>query len=481
MNRLIVLGLILFIASPYAEEPSNLDELLEQVKKERTLQKEELLQRESKFKDAHSKQKKLFELAVKKLKEEEDRSKSLKATYESYDSEIKKQKEILDERMGTLGELDGIVKQIAGELDSIIDTSLVSAQKPDRDKILDKLSTTKELPSYEELEELWLVAMDEMVESGKVVSFPGKIVTASGNEIEQEVTRIGVFNAISAGRFLRSLPESGVLMEPGRQPGQRFLDMARGIENADSGIQPFPIDPTRGAMLALLVQVPDLKNRIEQGGLIGYAILIIGFIGILLAIERLVVLFLTNRKVQKQLENSEPADNPLGRIMLVYKDNPETDAETLGLKLDEAILREMPTLQRGLWTIALLAAVSPLLGLLGTVTGIIETFQSITLYGTGDPRVMSGGISQALVTTVMGLLVAIPLLLFHGYLSSKSNSLIQILDEKSIAYVALLADENRKKVFGQSQYQNVKKEDKAKPDTLNKKDSEPEFFIPDDE
>ena len=481
MNRLIVLGLILFITSPYAEEPSNLDELLEQVKKERTLQKEELLQRESKFKDAHSKQKKLFELATKKLKEEEDRSKSLKATYESYDSEIKKQKEILDERMGTLGELDGIVKQIAGELDSIIDTSLVSSQKPDRDKILDKLSTRKELPSYEELEELWLLAMDEMVESGKVVSFPGKIVTASGNEIEQEVTRIGVFNAISAGRFLRSLPESGVLMEPGRQPGQRFLDMARGIENADSGIQPFPIDPTRGAMLALLVQVPDLKNRIEQGGLIGYAILIIGFIGVLLAIERLVVLFLTNRKVQGQLENSEPDDNPLGRIMIVYKDNPETDAETLGLKLDEAILREMPVLQRGLWTIALLAAVSPLLGLLGTVTGIIETFQSITLYGTGDPRVMSGGISQALVTTVMGLLVAIPLLLFHGYLTSKSNSLIQILDEKSIAYVALLADENRKKVFGQSQYQNVKKEGKAKPDTVNKKDNEPEFFIPDDE
>ena len=141
----------------------------------------------------------------------------------------------------------------------------------------------------------------------------------------------------------------------------------------------------------------------------------------------------------------------------------------------------MPKLQRGLWTIALLAAVSPLLGLLGTVTGIIETFQSITLYGTGDPRVMSGGISQALVTTVMGLLVAIPLLLFHGYLTSKSNSLIQILDEKSIAYVALLADENRKKVFGQSQYQNVKKEGKAKPDTVNKKDNEPEFFIPDDE
>ena len=300
-----------------------------------------------------------------------------------------------------------------------------------------------------------------------------------GNEVEQDITRIGVFNAVSDGRFLRSLPESGILMEPGRQPGQRFLEMAREIKSPETGIYPFPIDPTRGAMLALLVQVPDLKNRIEQGGLIGYVILIIGFVGLLLAIERLIVLFITARKVNEQLQKEEPDENALGRIMLVYKNNPEIDAETLGLKLDEAILKEMPKLQRGLWTIALLAAVSPLLGLLGTVTGIIETFQSITLYGTGDPRVMSGGISQALVTTVMGLLVAIPLLLFHGYLSSKSNTLIQILDEKSMAYVAILAEENRRKVFGQSsQHQNVKKEDKSKPSAADS--DEPEFVITDD-
>jgi len=318
-----------------------------------------------------------------------------------------------------------------------------------------------------------------MVESGKVVQFKGKIITAAGNEVEQDITRIGVFNAVSDGRFLRSLPESGILMEPGRQPGQRFLEMAREIKSPETGIYPFPIDRTRGAMLALLVQVPDLKNRIEQGGLIGYVILIIGFVGLLLAIERLIVLFITARKVNEQLQKEEPDENALGRIMLVYKNNPEIDAETLGLKLDEAILKEMPKLQRGLWTIALLAAVSPLLGLLGTVTGIIETFQSITLYGTGDPRVMSGGISQALVTTVMGLLVAIPLLLFHGYLSSKSNTLIQILDEKSMAYVAILAEENRRKVFGQSsQHQNVKKEDKSKPSAADS--DEPEFVIPDD-
>ena len=326
MNRYINIIFILLISSTYAAEPTNLDELLEQVKRERVEEKEALINRESKFKNARNEQKKLLSSANKKLKEEEYRSVSLKATYESYDIEIKKQKEILDEKMGTLGELDGIVKQIAAELDSIIDTSLVSAQKPDRDKILDILSTRKELPSYDELEELWLLAMDEMVESGKVVQFKGKIITAAGNEVEQDITRIGVFNAVSDGRFLRSLPESGILMEPGRQPGQRFLEMAREIKSPETGIYPFPIDPTRGAMLALLVQVPDLKNRIEQGGLIGYVILIIGFVGLLLAIERLIVLFITARKVNEQLQKEEPDENALGRIMLVYKNNPEIDA-----------------------------------------------------------------------------------------------------------------------------------------------------------
>tara|TARA_R110002072_G_scaffold122511_3_gene257162 strand:+ start:34480 stop:35826 length:1347 start_codon:yes stop_codon:yes gene_type:complete len=443
MNKLFLLSLFIFLPSVFAAEPTDLQALLEQVKKERSQEKEVLAKRELKFKNAHNKQKGLLDNALKKLESEEARSASLRKHYDAYDLEISRQNAILKEKMGALGELDGIVKQIAGDLDVIIDTSLVSAQKPNRDEILDVLANRKELPSLEELEELWILAMDEMVESGKIVTFPGKIVTAAGNEIEQNVTRIGVFNAVSAGRFLRNLPETGKLIEPGRQPRQRFLNMAQNIETTSSGIHAFPIDPTRGAMLALLVQVPDLKNRIEQGGLVGYVIIFIGLIGILISLERLILLVTTSRKVKKQLKSKKPGDNPLGRIMQVYEKNPDIDTETLGLKLDEAILKEMPKIQRGLGALALLAAVSPLLGLLGTVTGIIETFQSITLYGTGDPRVMSGGISQALVTTVMGLLVAIPLLLSHSFLSSKSNALIQILDEKSTAFVALLAEINR--------------------------------------
>ncbi len=445
MDRLILISLILFLSPAFAEEPQSLQALLEQVKKERGQEKEEIAKRELKFKNARNKQKNLLDKALKDLEKEEKRSESLRKSYDSYELEISRQDNILKERMGSLGELDGIVRQIAGDLDSIIDSSLVSSQNPDRGTILDVLSSRKELPSLQELEDLWLLAMDEMVESGKVVKFKGKIVTAAGNEIEQDVTRIGVFNAVSAGRFLRSLPETGKLIEPGKQPGKHFQDLALALETSNSGVYAFPIDPTKGSMLALLVQAPDIKERIEQGGIIGYIIIFIGLVGVFIAIERFIVLLITGRKVQKQLQSKKPGDNPLGRIMQVYDNNPDVDTETLSLKLDEAILKEMPKVQRGLGTLALLAAVSPLLGLLGTVTGIIETFQSITLFGTGDPRVMSGGISQALVTTVMGLLVAIPLLLFHSLLSSRSNKLVQILDEKSTAFVALLAEINRLK------------------------------------
>lgn len=445
MNKLLFLFFSFLLSPAFAAEPDSLEALLEQVKQDRIEEKQEYTNRELKFKNARDKQKQLLNNAVKKLAAEEKLSETLRKNYSSYEKTINAQNKILSEKMGALGELDGIVKQLAGDLDSIIDTSLVSAQKPERDKILDVLSGRKELPSLDELEELWVLALDEMVESGKIVTFKGKIVTAAGNEIEQDVTRVGVFNAVSGGHFLRNLPETGKLIEPGRQPSKRFQDMASNLESASTGLHAFPIDPTSGSMLALLVQEPTLKERIVQGGFIGYVILFIGLVGVLISLERLIVLVITNRNVQAQLKSKKPGDNPLGRIMQVYEQNPDVGTETLGLKLDEAILKEMPRIQRGLGALALLAAVSPLLGLLGTVTGIIETFQSITLHGTGDPRVMSGGISQALVTTVMGLIVAIPLLLFHSFLSARSNTLIQILDEKSTAFVALLAEINRLK------------------------------------
>ncbi|MFQ5660700.1 MAG: MotA/TolQ/ExbB proton channel family protein [Gammaproteobacteria bacterium] len=448
MRLLLTTLAIIILLSPipgvYAAKPASLDDLLDQVKKQRLKENQNYAIREKRFMREKNRQQKLYEDAQKRLSIEEQRSKQYKQVYDTNEEQLAKQDALLKERAGDIGELHGIVRQTAGDINSIQKTSLVTAQYPDRSKLTAKLAASKELPAFKELEDLWLLLLDEIAESGKVVKFPAKLITLGGDEVEQQVIRVGVFDAISQNRFLRYLPETGKLIEPGRQPSARYQQMAARLADSSSGeILPMPIDPTRGSMLALLVQVPDMKARIKQGGIVGYIIIAVALIGLLIAVERFIKLSLTGRMVQRQLKSKNPGKNPLGRIMQVYENNPDVDTETLELKLDEAILKEMPALERGLGALALLAAIAPLLGLLGTVTGIIGTFQSITLYGTGDPRVMSGGISQALVTTVMGLVVAIPILLVHSYLSAKSNNLINILDEKSKAFVALLAEINR--------------------------------------
>jgi len=424
----------------YADAPKTLDQLLKMVREESTLEKKANIEREETFKQAKDEQEQLLKEALAVFEKEEKRGANLRRTYSLYENQIARQTELLESRAGSLRELHGVVRQIAGDVDAVIDTSFVSAQKTDRDDITDALASSKKLPEIKELEQLWLLVLDEMVESGKVVRFNTGFINSNGEEVNQPVTRIGTFNAISNGRFLRYLPDSEKLVEPARQPSNRFQSMAIDLEQSQSGVMPFPLDPTRGAMLALLVQTPDLKTRVKQGGIVGMIIIFLALIGVIIALERFYILSVIDRKIIAQMKNKNPGENPLGRIMKIYLDSPDINSETLGLKLDEAILKEMPQLRRGLGILALLAAIAPLLGLLGTVTGIIETFQSITLFGTGDPRVMSVGISQALVTTVMGLVAAIPLLLLHSFLSTKSNRLIHILDEKSAAFVAQLAE-----------------------------------------
>jgi biopolymer transport protein ExbB len=201
------------------------------------------------------------------------------------------------------------------------------------------------------------------------------------------------------------------------------------------------IDPSRGSILGLLVQTPSLLERVDQGGLIGYIIVVIAFVGLLLVIGRMLILARVAHRVrlQKQSAKGDPG-NPLGRVLAVYEANQEMNSEALELKLDEAILKETPPLERGLTTIKVLSVIAPLLGLLGTVTGMIRTFQAITLFGTGDPKLMAGGISQALVTTVLGLLTAIPLVLLHSLVRDRSKALTQLLDEQAAGLVAERAE-----------------------------------------
>jgi biopolymer transport protein ExbB len=208
--------------------------------------------------------------------------------------------------------------------------------------------------------------------------------------------------------------------------------MAKALESAESGMHAMALDPSKGAILSLMVQSPDLSERLKQGGGIGYLILVLGAVGVLIVIQRAFALLLARRAIDAQADLAEADEkNALGRLQLIANEIGDKNLDTVSLRLDEQLGEESSLLYRGLATVAVLAAVAPLLGLLGTVTGMIETFQSITLFGTGDPKLMSGGISQALVTTQLGLSVAIPLVLFHSLLVGRANRLVEKLGKYS--------------------------------------------------
>jgi biopolymer transport protein ExbB len=439
---LFALSLCLSLPLMAAEKPANLDELLDQVKRERVLEQQQNKLREAEFVEAHDAQARLLAEARRQLAFEEQRTTELNQAFTELEATLAEQQQLLDEKSGSLGELFGSVRQIANDSRGVLQSSMTSATNTERLDFLNQLSDSKQQPSIDELRTLWVTLQEEMTASAKVEKFEAPVISISGEVKPQTVTRIGVFTAFSDGTFLRYLPETGNLVELARQPVDRLRTLVSEFEQAEPGqLEPVVVDPTRGAIMALLVQTPTLKERIVQGGWIGYIILIIGAVGLLVALLQFLSLLGAGRGVAKQQQDKEVSlKNPLGRILSVYNDKLAQDVETLQLKLDEAILRETPKLERGLITLAILAAIAPMLGLLGTVSGMIETFQSITLFGTGDPKLMSGGISQALVTTELGLAVAIPLLLIHSGLSSKSNRLIQILDEESAAIVARNAE-----------------------------------------
>ncbi|MEM9301819.1 MAG: MotA/TolQ/ExbB proton channel family protein, partial [Pseudomonadota bacterium] len=233
------------------------------------------------------------------------------------------------------------------------------------------------------------------------------------------------------------------------QPAGRFVSLVSGFEGAPpEAVVPMAMDYTSGVILQQVVETKTWGERLGIGtgdmgdaGLIGYVIMGVGILGLLMAAYRALMLGLKSLKIKGQLKSEQPkTDNALGRVMAVYHENPDADVETLELKMDEAILRETGPLESGLSFLKMLYVIAPLLGLLGTVVGMIGTFQAITLFGTGDPKMMAGGISQALVTTVLGLCVAIPLTFLHSILQARAKSLIQILEEQSAGIIARMAE-----------------------------------------
>ncbi len=427
---------------PRPPEAKSLEELLQLVRQGFQRERAENQRRETEFRQAKERQAQLLAEAERTLASEEALSERLEIAYNRNESAIGEAEANLAKRLGELGELFGVVRQVANDLSGHTWESLTSSQLTGRREMLDRLGRSKELPSTEDLERLWYELQREMTAQGEVVRYPASVLTLDGDVEERDVIRAGVFSALSNGRYLGWESKEQKLRELTRQPPSKYVSTVGPFEDTESGFAPLAVDPSQGALLNALLATPDTTERVQQGGYVGYVIIILGVFAVILGLWRWVDISVTARRVAAQRKSDRPdSGNPLGRVLGVYEANKEVDAETLELKLDEAVLRESARLERFIWLVKVVSVVAPLLGLLGTVTGMIQTFQMITLFGAGDPKMMAGGISEALVTTMLGLITAIPLVLLHATLANSTRRITDVLDEQSAGLIAMRSED----------------------------------------
>ena len=429
------------------EDAASMAELLKLIEQGQARDSQENRQREAQFQQQRNQQQNLLNRARAERTRQENESARLEQLFEENQNRITAARAQLDERLGALKELFGVLQTVSGDTQGRFNTSLTNLQFPEREEFLvalgSKMASATELAQIEDIERLWFELQREITESGKVTRFNHLVTKADGQQEEMEVVRVGLFNLISDNGYLEHDPSEGSISELQRQPPGRFLATTSDLMDAETGYVPFGVDVTRGGILGLLVETPTLGEKVDQGGIVGYSILALGAVGLLIAIWRFLGLTTASRKVSAQLKkDTASTDNPLGRVLAAYESNKGADTETIELKLSEAALKEMPGLTKGLLFIKVISVVAPLMGLLGTVTGMIKTFQVITLYGAGDPKMMAGGISQALVTTVLGLVVAIPMVLLHTVVSGQSRKVINVIQSQSAGLIAEHSEKN---------------------------------------
>ncbi|GLS90987.1 flagellar motor protein MotA [Psychromonas marina] len=449
MKNSILLALCFCLpAFAYANSSANtLDSLLLKVKAQQSENRSIESQRDTDFSADLSVWQEKLKVAQQRLALAKKDAAEKGAAFESNEQQLVELTEALNINKENLGELFGVVRQVAGDFSGQIQGSVISAQYPERNAFVNQLAQSKTLPSLTELEKLWFVMLQDMTESSKVVPFSTQVLDAQGVAKNEQITRLGGFNLVAGsdsanGSQYLVIDSQSELPQPLSRPvASEVQSTLETWQNKDTRLTPFYFDPAKGELLTVLSRTPTWTERAQQGGIIGYIILSILLFGLVIAAVRFALLTKESAKIKLQL-NSETAsqDNALGRVMGIYQANKQQTTQLLELKLEEAILCEVPRLERGSSVLKVLAAIAPMMGLLGTVTGMIGTFQSITLFGTGDPKLMAGGISMALITTVLGLIAALPLLLIHSLLHSRANNLINIIEQQSAGLIASQAE-----------------------------------------
>lgn len=422
----------------HAEDAVSVDQLLQDVRKGRLRDEAEYAKREEAFMAKSAEQDAMVAKAMGRIAELEARSAELEEVFNANELRVEEKRAQRDDRLGALKELFGHLTSGAGDLRARVRDSITSAQIKGRDELLGalikKMNDDTDLPTVEEIEELWYELHREMTETGKIAKFHATV----GTEEDREVVRVGAFNLVSNGDYLTYDGQTETTSVLPRQPGEYTAGAAK-LQKVTDGFVAFGVDPTGaagGGYLRALINNPTIVERWHQGKLVGYVITIVGLIGLLIAGWRFAALAAMAKKVRSQRKSPARDDNPLGRVLIVGEKHANDDIETLEVKLGEAIIKERPEIQKGIPIIKIIAMVAPLMGLLGTVTGMIVVFQAITIYGAGDPKAMAGGISSALVTTVLGLVVAIPMLLCQTLLQSRAKSIMQVIEEQTAGLVA---------------------------------------------
>ena len=459
MNKLTCKLLPLFVISllvfpVYAEEsdedkvkdPSSPEELLELVQKGQFADTQEQRDRERQFRNEKNKQAKLLADAKAERARLEREAARLEQKFEANEALLVVAEAQLKERLGSLNEIFGHLAGLATESRNIFEQSISSAQfGKDREEFLTKLAVKMgqgvTLATIPELERLWFELQREINATGEVVKFSTDVIAVDGTVESREVVRVGVFNAVSDGNYLTYASTRGMYEELPSQPARRYTSTTSDVLDADTFPVQFAVDPTGpqgGSYLSSLIAMPGLGERTQQGGVVGYIILyILGLGGLGLFGWRLYSLMGIRSLVDSQLAASTLSiDNPLGRVLKVAEDNPKADTETIELKMAEQILNERPPIEKLNWLIKLISIVAPLMGLFGTIIGMIITFQMITLFGTGDPKTMAEGISIALVTTWLGLAVAIPMTFMSAIVSNFSKGILETIEEQAIGMAA---------------------------------------------
>jgi biopolymer transport protein ExbB len=433
INLLVLTGIL--FAQEEIIEPNPYEILLNKVQQNIQVEERYDLQRIQSAQAKVSELKRIKTQLTKDLQAAVRLSDKLSADFDANEKVLSELEEKLTLKLGNLGEMFGVVRQVAGQTKGEFENSISNIQYPERIDVLQNLSEKKKLPSVPQIKELWFELIKEIGYSAEVISFNTEILNADGSSSNLDVVRLGLFAIASDGDLLKHIPETNQIENLPSQPSGVDHGGLEDIQNESSGTFDVTVDPTRGSLIDKLIQSPSFIERINQGGLVGYFIILLGLFGLALGGERIVFL----RKEWAELENTQAnnaGQNILSELFKTMEENAKLDFESLQMLLDEKVQAYIPKIESRVAAIKLIATVAPLLGLLGTVIGMIETFQSIQIFGTGDPKLMAGGISQALVTTMLGLIVAAPLLFLHSYADSFVAKISDFLDEKSSGLIA---------------------------------------------